>query len=72
MSTTIHLDDDVALVLFDLLSSARLEAGLEAPERNALWAMLGCLEERLVQPFDPNYRRLLEQARASLVGRFGA
>lgn len=71
MSTTITLDDDVALVLFELLTSERLESGLEASERNALWALEGYLEKTLVQPFSPNYGQLLEAAKASLVERFG-
>ncbi|WP_308366451.1 MULTISPECIES: hypothetical protein [unclassified Microbulbifer] len=74
MSTTITLDDDVALVLFELLASERIESelpGLEAPERNALWALLGCLEKNLVEPFSSKYAQLLEEARASLVKRFG-
>ncbi|HEY5756202.1 MAG TPA: hypothetical protein VIU34_10275 [Steroidobacter sp.] len=71
MSTTITLDDDVALVLFELLASERLESGLEAPERNALSALEGYLEKTLVQPFSPEYSQLLEKARASLVERFG-
>lgn len=74
MSTTINLDDDVALVLFELLASERIEselAELEAPERNALWALEGYLEKVLVQPFSPDYAKLLERARASLVERLG-
>jgi hypothetical protein len=71
MSTTITLDDDVALVLFELLASERLESGLEAPERNALWALEGHLEKTLVEPFAPNYRELLDRARKSLVERGG-
>ena len=74
MSITITLDDDVALVLFELLASDRIETeltGLEAPERNALWALEGCLEKNLVEPFSPKYAQLLEAARASLVERFG-
>jgi hypothetical protein len=61
MSTTITLDDDEALVLFDLLTSERIERdlpGLEAPERNALWALEGFLERTLVQPFLPGYNEL--------------
>lgn len=74
MSTTITLDDDVALVLFELLASERIEkemANIEAPERNALWALEGYLEKTLVQPFRPEYEQLLIQARQSLVKRFG-
>jgi hypothetical protein len=75
MSTTITLDDDVALVLFELLASEYIEANLptlEVPERNALWALGGYLEKTLAQPFLPEYEHLLEDARASLIERFGS
>ena len=72
MSTMIAMDDDVALVLFELLTSERMENGLEAPERNALWALQGYLEKALVQPFSPDYDKVLQSARASLVERFGS
>lgn len=75
MSTTITLNDDEALVLFELLASERIEKdlpGLEAPERNALWALAGCLEKTLLQPFSPDYSALLEKARARLVERYGS
>lgn len=71
MTTTITLDDDVALVLFELLASERIESNLDASERNALWALEGYLEKTLTQPFSPDYAQLLEKARASLVERFG-
>jgi hypothetical protein len=74
MSTTITLEDDEALVLFELLASERIEKDLpelEAPERNALWALSCLLEKALPQPFSPNYAALLEKARASLVERLG-
>lgn len=75
MTTTITLDDDEALVLFELLASERIESdlpGLEAPERNALWVLQCHLEKSLVEPFLPNYEQLLEKARASLVERLGS
>lgn len=72
MSTTITLDDDVALVLFKLLASERLGSGFGAPERNALCQLEGYLEKTLVQPFSPDYSQLLEQAKVSLVERFGS
>lgn len=74
MTTTINLDDDVALVLFELLASERIEsslAGLEAAERHALWALQAHLETILVEPFSPNYAELLEKARASVIERLG-
>ena len=75
MSTTITLADDVALVLFELLASERMESnfpGLEASERNALWAIEGYLEKALVQPLSPDYEQLLQKARESLAERFGS
>jgi hypothetical protein len=74
MSTTITLDDDVALVLFEMLESEQIEArlpNLEAPERNALWQVQASLEKVIVEPFSPNYDELLQKARASLLKRFG-
>ena len=75
MSTTITLEDDEALVLFEMLASGRIEKdlpGLEAPERNALWALSALLEGALVQPFSADYPQLLQDARASLVERYGS
>ena len=75
MSTTITLEHDEVLVLFELLASKRIETdlpGLEAPERNALWALQTLLEESLVAPFSADYEQLLNQARTSLVERFGS
>jgi hypothetical protein len=74
MSTTITLDDDVALVLFEMLESEQIEANipnLGAPERSALWQVQTSLEKVMVEPFSPNYEELLEKARASLLERFG-
>jgi hypothetical protein len=74
VSTTITLEDDEALVLYELLASERIEKevpGLEAPERNALWALSCLLEKTLVQPFSPDYHQLLQKARVSLIERFG-
>jgi hypothetical protein len=74
MPIPVILDDDVALVLFELLASEQIETripDLEAPERNALSALQGHLEKALLQPFSPEYDRLLESARQSLLRRFG-
>jgi hypothetical protein len=68
----LELPDDVALVLFELLASEKLEENVEAPERNALWILEGILEKRLTVLFSPNYLNLLEKARSSLVDRYGA
>jgi len=50
MPTHLTLEDDEALVLFDLLASGRLAGKLEVPERNALWAIEAALQKRLVAP----------------------
>lgn len=68
----IELTDDEALVLFELLASGRLSDGVEAPERNALWALEALLQKQLVAPFSDNYSSLLAQARSSLVARYGS
>ena len=71
MSMHIELADDEALVLFELLASGRLASGLAAPERNTLWALEALLQKQLVAPFSENYLDLLEQARLSIVARYG-
>lgn len=72
MDIQIELADGEALVLFELLSSGKLDNDIEAPERNALWVLESLLEKQLVAPFSKNYSELLEQARSSLLARYGA
>jgi len=66
----LHLDRSSALVLFELLArsaqSGRLEIAHEA-ERTVLAALEAELETILVEPFDPNYRDLVDKAREALV-----
>lgn len=71
MSVTITLEQDEALVLLELLSSEKLEASVDTPERNALWALEGALDKQLAEPFSPNYSELLKKARQSLLERYG-
>lgn len=71
MSVTITLEQDEALVLLELLSSEKLEASVDTPERNALWALEGLLEKQLAEPFSANYSELLQKARQSLIERYG-
>lgn len=59
------------LVLFDLLALGRLADKLEAPERNALWAIEAALQKQLVAPFSACYAEQLKHARSSLVLRYG-
>jgi len=71
MPIQITLEDDKALVLFELLASRCIEAP-SAPERNALSVLQSLLEKHLAAPFSANYAELLASARSSLVTRYGA
>lgn len=71
MSVDIQLEDDEALILFELLASGKLEGVVELPERNALWALEAVLQKTLLPPFNPDYSAILESARQSLLERFG-
>lgn len=71
MPITITLEQDEALVLFELLVSEKLEASVDTPERNALWALEGLLEKQLAEPLAPDYSQLLEKARQSLLELYG-
>ena len=71
MGIQIELADDEALVLFELLATGKLCDSVDAPGRNALWALEAILQKQLVAPFSENYSSLLEQARSSLVVRHG-
>lgn len=74
---TLELNDDAALVLFDLLAEyGEQDEGRElvvrsAAERNALWLLHGALEKRLVAPFKQDYVAELEAARARLEEQLG-
>jgi len=72
MSVSIILDDDEALVLFELLGAKNLLPAVDVPERNALWALEALLEKALDAPFKAEYPKLLEEARRSLIEKYGA
>ncbi len=73
MAVPIQLDDDAALVLFDLLASGRLDLeGLSLPERRALSLLLGALETQLAGPLTENYQQHLAVAGLALISRYGA
>jgi len=75
MGVSIDLEPDEALVLFELLASRKdlaEQLKLEAPERNALWALEAALERKLVPPFQRDYEVQLSAARKSIVERLGA
>jgi hypothetical protein len=72
MTVTINLDDELAIVLFELLQSKKLLSVVDIPERNALWALDCLLESQMVTPFKPDYRELLEAARKAMIDRGGS
>jgi hypothetical protein len=67
--TSVRLAPDEALVLFEFLQrfsdTGRLIIEDQAEQR-ALWNLCCELERRLVEPFRPDYRELLAQARSRL------
>lgn len=71
MTTQVQLAEDEALVLFELLSSGKLAAGLDAAEQHALSVVFARLEEQLVAPFESSYIDQLTTAKQSLVARYG-
>ena len=73
MAVPIKLDDDAALVLFDLLASGRFDLeGLSLPERKAVSLLLGALETQLAGPLTQNYQQHLAVAGLALISRYGA
>ena len=79
----IERTSDEALVLFELLerfsdtenkstSPRTLTLELEHPsERAVIWGLTGALERELAEPFDPEYLRLLSEARERLALKAG-
>jgi hypothetical protein len=73
MAVSIQLDDDAALVLFDLLAAGRIGLeGLSLPERKAVTLLLGALETQLAGPLTQNYQQHLAVAGLALISRYGA
>ncbi len=72
MPVKVNLDQDAALVLFDLLASGRLGKGLSVPERKALSLLLSALETELAEPLTQNYNQHLAVAGLALISRYGA
>jgi len=72
----VTLTSDEALVLFELLhrweDSGEIDTVLMPGEQTALWALSGRLESILVEPFEGNYRELVDYARQRLAERGGA
>lgn len=69
---TITLTRAEALVLFEWLHRLDDEPGnVDDAEQIALWRLSGALERTLSEPFAPDYRTLLQRARAALTGADG-
>lgn len=65
----IRLSQAEALVPFEWLSrldSSDSPAWKEAAEERVLWRVQGQLESVLVEPFQPNYKELVAEARRSV------
>jgi len=65
----VRLTPDEALVLFEFLSRycERDELRVEdEAEQRALWNLCGLLAKQSVEPFEPDYRELLQSARNRL------
>jgi len=67
---TVSLTGDEALVRFEVLQRWEDEAWVPPPrneaEQVALWNLSVALEKVLVQPFSPEYARLVSEAQARL------
>ena len=67
--TRLELTGDEALVLFEFLSRFSENDTLtieDQAEERVLWKLLGLLEKRLVEPFDPEWAAIISAARNRL------
>ncbi len=72
---TIKLKKDEALVIFEYLSKFQKSSEfdkLDGSEKHSLLQILGQLEKNLVEPFNPNYKELLESSKQKLREKFGS
>ena len=73
---TVTLTSDEALILFELLhrweEAGKIDTVLLPGEQTALWALSSRLESILVEPFQGNYRELVDHARQRLAEPDGA
>lgn len=78
-TASVVLDRDVALVLFEFLARVvdeeegepLAEALADDSELHALVSLFADLEDALTEPADENYLRLLQEARARVLKKFG-
>ncbi len=72
---TIKLKKDEALVIFEYLSKFQKSSEfdkLDGSKKHSLLQILGQLEKNLVEPFNPNYKGLLESSKQKLREKFGS
>jgi hypothetical protein len=70
----IELSKDESLVLFEWLSkqsNADKPIEISAVEQYSLDRLLAKLEKELVEPFDPNYKCILDKAQKQLAVKVG-
>jgi len=70
----LQLGIDEALVLFETLADFHIQPSIALPspaERLAFIRLHGVLEKSLVEPFRPDYQKVLEAAKARLAAQFG-
>ena len=72
----LRLASDEALVLFEWLHRMEDEEGYASvieddAEELALWRLSGLLESELVEPFRPDYRQLVAEARDRVRLKYG-
>lgn len=63
---TIELSDAEALVLFEWLASHDELPFDDGAEQTVLWSIEAQLEKTLIEPFRPEYRALVDAARAAV------
>jgi len=63
----LQLSKAEALVLFEWLHRTEHDGTALAPEQRVLWDMSAVLERVLVEPFDPDYGAIIDQARAEVI-----
>ena len=69
-TTAVPIGKAEALVLFEMLSDFDNQSSIQpigAAERLALLRLHGALERTLVEPFMPNYKELVNEAKLLLV-----
>ena len=71
---TLVIGKSEALILFDLLADFHQESSLQVSdnaERLALVRLHGALQSTLVEPFSPDYQKIIAAARSDLTRQWG-